>query len=219
MEASVTSTAKAIGRIALSQEAKLSPAQIDYLMQLEIIAPDVGEIRKKFSLDEARIATICAALLPVCKSAKFLVAPIQWLRRTVAWPGDDYITNLAEAERFFNQEQVRGLSHAGLVQGTEAIESLQVYYDKNGFNIDVPSEQKLEPRWTKNQFEIAEYALMFEKACQDQADFFLMFYANPDSIEDWQTLISEKVRHLDGRATWVTINVRELMRGKNLGGK
>lgn len=62
--------------------------QMDYLAKLDVLAPDVGGQRKRFSLGEARLAVIAGCAIENGVSPRVLKGPIQWLRDNVLWPAD-----------------------------------------------------------------------------------------------------------------------------------
>ena len=74
----------AFSRAAVAEWAGLTAAQLDYLLRLEVVAPDVGGERKKFSHDEARMVVIAGSMIRAGLTPQVLKGPIGWLREFAA---------------------------------------------------------------------------------------------------------------------------------------
>lgn len=71
---------KSYPRAALIEIAGLSGAQLDYLVKLGVVAPDIGAQRKRYSQDEAILVVIAGAALRAGVPANRLEEPVEWLR-------------------------------------------------------------------------------------------------------------------------------------------
>lgn len=91
--------------------AGLTVSRIEYLQKLNVIAPDVGDVRKRFSLHEARMTVIVGCLLTdFGVDPKLLVDPIAWLREGTLMPADANKLTLTELSLELIADGIRAVS-------------------------------------------------------------------------------------------------------------
>ncbi|HRQ33280.1 MAG TPA: hypothetical protein PLM89_09290 [Anaerolineales bacterium] len=95
--------------------ANMSPRQLDYLLELGVLAPDVGEGRKQFSLHELRMAVICGAAMYANVSPKALTGPIGFVRERTSFPKVELPETLEDIMLEISAERMRGI-HQSLLE-------------------------------------------------------------------------------------------------------
>lgn len=80
----MTESQKPIFRSQMAEIAGITPVQLDYLVRLGIVAPDLGKRRKGFSMEEARITAGAAAFLRLGLAPASLAGPFKWLREQIS---------------------------------------------------------------------------------------------------------------------------------------
>ncbi|MCW5703773.1 MAG: hypothetical protein KIT82_14475 [Bradyrhizobium sp.] len=96
-----------ISRSTVAAMAGLKPAQFEYLRELDIVRPDVGDQRKGYSPLEARLAVIAGRAMACGMTPKAIAEPMKWLRGQVTWPAELPEGNLPEAVIEFEAERYR----------------------------------------------------------------------------------------------------------------
>lgn len=87
-----------LSRSDVSEWAGITLRQLDHFGTAGVAAADVGGERKRFSVDEARLAVIAGRCLRYGMTPRALVGPIDWLRKYTRWPTVDLPNSLPEIE-------------------------------------------------------------------------------------------------------------------------
>jgi hypothetical protein len=95
--------------------ANITPRQLDYLLELGVLTPDVGEGRKQFSIHELRLAVICGAAMYANVSPKALPAPIGFVRERISFPKVELPETLEDIMLEISAERMRGI-HQSLLE-------------------------------------------------------------------------------------------------------
>ena len=115
-------------RSQIAASCNLPTSQIDYLIKLELVAPDVGDQRKVFSSEEAAFVKICAAAVKYGVQPQRLSEPLAWLREAVALPEGVVFSSLGDLYLRYQ---------ANLVQSIWRNLGVEDWHDK-GMNLLMP---------------------------------------------------------------------------------
>ena len=70
-------------RSELIEIANITGTQLDYFVKLGVVAPDVGDVRKRYSREEAVLVILTAAMVHFGMTPTILARPMDWLRKEV----------------------------------------------------------------------------------------------------------------------------------------
>lgn len=229
-----------ISRATVASMSGIRPAQFDYLRELDIVRPDIGDQRKGYSPLEARLAVIAGRAIACGMSPQAISEPMKWLREQVAWPVELPEDNLAEAviqfeaERYRMLEGQQGLYREILARWIYGLSSGDGYFEitQNGHD---DRKRLLDEAKRSDALEIQKQVQLAEDRAKEllkapsqwsydrfreierALEFELacqrkrdQFFHISVSADSWKTRLSWNVEQVETESAWLVISIRRL---------
>jgi hypothetical protein len=133
-----------LSRADVASWAGITLRQLDHFGTACVAAADVGGERKRFSIDEARMAVIAGRCLSYGMTPRSLVDPIDWLRKYVRWPEIEGLPkSLPEIEIELLADRIRGISDFPLEERTKTV-ARHLFAHVMGRRVHLPSHKEVE---------------------------------------------------------------------------
>ncbi|WP_297775586.1 hypothetical protein [uncultured Roseovarius sp.] len=211
---------KPLYRTQMAKMAGITPVQLDYLVRLGVVAPDLGEVRKHYSECEARLAIVAGELQRFCKDAKSLKEPMDQLRCMVSWPERGVVPSYDEMCAQYSLEVFKKARDNGAVKSVQEnlLRGLHRKFDRVRTEADVDQLASSARKWDQDQLDKAENAILFAGAASGLSDCFIITDIN--SLP-WQWEMYSEPAAIDGAQTMLSIHVRSLFKNayKRRGGE
>ncbi|WP_129432119.1 hypothetical protein [Roseovarius sp. A46] len=193
----------------MAKMAGITPVQLDYLVRLGVVAPDVGGHRKHYSEFEMRLAVIAGEMLQFCRDAKTLKGSIDHLRSIVTWPDSEKPSSLDEMHAHRILELFKKLRDIGApeVRQRELLDRSRELFSRLGCPVDFDELAASDRRWTQEQLDRAHAACFFEGAALGIHDCFLGTDINSFP---WRWELDSEPSVIIGARTTLSISVRIL---------
>jgi hypothetical protein len=236
--------AEKISRTTIAALAGVKPAQFDYLRELDIVRPDIGDQRKGYSPFEARLAVIAGRAMSYGLTPNAIAGPIAWLRTQISWPLN-LSTEIAEAAVELEADRIRPLYDDQPKICTDILAAWLFSISLAGigaFEIshDVRKERLENAKQSDsdlalNQVRISERRAreMLKqprkwpnseefRAVERAIDFELackgkrnLFLHVATGADNWKTFLNANVMQMEGESAWLVIDIRRLFADRN----
>lgn len=233
-----------LSRPDVAEWAQLSLSQLEYLGKADIVAPDVGDQRKRFSLNEARLAVIAGCALTNGLTPRALAGPIGWLREHIAWPAVDLPDSPTEIAIELEAERYRALSDFPLDSRVEILaarifasslgnDAFSLSHDAFAANlasaktsdsrVDVERAAAAEKRAGQLLAQHIKWPAGTFNKVRDALDFEVacrgksdLFFHVSAGTDSWKTFLSKDLSRIEGESAWLVIDVRRLFSERKL---